>query len=427
MPATLAEWLDYQQHVHKHEIEFGLERIGTVWKRMGTPRAPVVITVGGTNGKGSTVAFLQSMLTAMGQHVGCYTSPHIRVYNERICVDGTNASDASLCAAFARIEEARRDIPLTYFEYATLAALDIFARAGVDVAVLEVGLGGRLDATNMVDADVAIVTTIDLDHMQWLGPDRDSIGHEKAGIARAGRPVIVGESDPPQGLMGELQRIGAVVQRAGHDFSVRAEVGACVWRHNDGSHLRLPPLPLAAACQQANAAAAVAALHALRGRLPWMPEAMSDGLHHTYLCGRLQRLGTAPERVVDVGHNPQAARVLAQWLDAHPVAGVVHAVYGAMADKDVAGVMAAVGERVSHWHLGGLNTVVERGMPADDLVAVLQRELPEAPFDVHDHIAAAWRSAVSQSEATDRVIAFGSFYVVAQVLEVEAERLLLNA
>ncbi|HET7266527.1 MAG TPA: Mur ligase family protein, partial [Oleiagrimonas sp.] len=204
MPTTLAEWLDYQQHVHKVDIDMGLERVSKVWRRMGAPRAPLVITVGGTNGKGSTVAFLTAMLRAMGRRVGSYVSPHIRVYNERICVDGEQSGDAQLCAAFERIEMARGEIPLTYFEYATLAALDIFARAEVDVMVLEVGLGGRLDATNIVDADVAVITTIDLDHMQWLGPDRDSIGREKAGIARAGHPVVVGEDDPPQGLLSAL-------------------------------------------------------------------------------------------------------------------------------------------------------------------------------------------------------------------------------
>lgn len=427
MPTTLAEWLDYQQHVHKRDVDLGLARIGTVWRRMGAPRAALVITVGGTNGKGSTVAFLVAMLEAMGLRTGCYTSPHVSVYNERVQVGGENASDAVLCAAFARIEEARGDIPLTYFEYATLAALDIFARAAVEVAVLEVGLGGRLDATNLVDADAAVITTIDLDHMQWLGPDRDSIGREKAGIARAGRPVIVGEADPPQGLLSELQRIGAVVERAGDAFRVQTGAGRYLWMHTDGSTVPLPVLPLEAPCQQANAAAAVAALHALRDRLPWSPQAMAEGLRHTRLRGRMQRLGQAPERVVDVAHNPQAARVLARWLDEHPVPGRVHVVFGILSDKDVAGVLAAIGERVAHWHLGGLDTVTPRGMPVADLADVLRKTLPRADFDTHAGVADAWKNACRQAAVSDRVIAFGSFFVVSQVLDIAAGEALLNA
>lgn len=416
MPTTLAEWLDYQQHVHKVDIDMGLGRVNDVWQRMGAPRAPRVITVGGTNGKGSTVAFLTAMLRAMGQHVGSYVSPHIRVYNERICVDGVEASDAQLCAAFARIEDARGEVPLTYFEYATLAALDIFARTNVDVMVLEVGLGGRLDATNIVDADVAVVTTIDLDHMQWLGPDRDSIGREKAGIARAGRPLIVGEIDPPQGLLAALADIGADVERAGHAFSVRTDAGQTLWSHRDGAELVFPELTLDAPCQQANAASAVAALHALRDYLPWSPAAMTEGLRQAHLRGRLQHLGHAPERVVDVAHNPQAARVLAQWLDEHPVAGRVHAVFGALADKDVRGVLEALHGRIARWHLGGLEAVTSRGLAADALAERCQCVLPGATFDLHADIATAWQAATLQADADDMIVAFGSFFVVAEVL-----------
>ncbi|HET6587638.1 MAG TPA: bifunctional tetrahydrofolate synthase/dihydrofolate synthase [Oleiagrimonas sp.] len=420
MPTTLAEWLEYQQHTHKRDIDMGLDRIRTVWQRMGSPRAPLAITVGGTNGKGSTVAFLTAMLRAMGLHVGSYVSPHISVYNERICVDEKQADDATLCASFARIEKARDEIPLTYFEFATLAALDIFDASGVDVMVLEVGLGGRLDATNIVDADVAVITTIDLDHMQWLGPDRDSIGREKAGIARHGRPAIVGEIDPPQGLLRALESTGAQVEQAGRDFHVENHADETVWRHRDGTRIRLPTLPLTAPCQQANAAAALAALYAAREHLPWSVQALSDGLLHTHLRGRLQNLGHAPERVVDVAHNPQAARVLATWLDEHPVAGKVHAVYGAMSDKDVAGVLTALGSRVAHWHLGGLEAATPRGLPVDELAVRFAQALPEASFDTHADVAAAWREANQQAGAEDAVVAFGSFFVVSAVLATDS-------
>lgn len=416
MPTTLAEWLEYQQHTHKVDIDMGLERVRAVWQRMGSPRASLTITVAGTNGKGSTVAFLTAMLRAMGMHVGSYVSPHISVYNERICVDDEQADDATLCASFARIESARGGIPLTYFEFATLAALDVFAGAGVDAMVLEVGLGGRLDATNIVDADVAVITTIDLDHMQWLGPDRDSIGREKAGIARAGRPAIIGEVDPPPGLLAALENTGAHVERAGMDFSIEHQDDAAIWQHRDGSRIAFPVLPLTAPCQQANAAAAVAALHAVRERLPWSSQALTTGLRHTHLNGRLQSLGHAPERVVDVAHNPQAARVLATWLDEHPVAGKVHAVYGAMGDKDVAGVLTALGSRITHWHLGGLDTATSRGLSVDELAVRFAVALPQASFDTHADVAGAWRAANQQVGTEDAIVAFGSFFVVSSVL-----------
>lgn len=416
MPRTLAEWLEYQQHVHKVDIDMGLTRIREVWQRMGSPRAPLAITVGGTNGKGSTVAFLSTMLRTMGQRTGSYTSPHIRVYNERIRVDGVDADDATLCAAFERIEQARDEIPLTYYEYATLAALDIFVRADVDVMVLEVGLGGRLDATNIIDADAVAVTTIDLDHMQFLGPDRDSIGREKAGIARRGRPAIVGDSDSPRGLLETLDGIDAVVQQAGRDFRVEARAGRATWVHRDGMALELPTLALDAPCQQANAATAVAVLHALRDRLPWQPAALTDGLHETHLRGRMQNLGHAPERVVDVAHNPQAARVLARWLEQHRVSGTVHAVYGALDDKDVAGVVQALGARIDQWHLGGLENVSPRGLPVAALAQQLEAALPQAEHHSCPDIGAAWRSAVARAGPEDAIVAFGSFFVVSVVL-----------
>ncbi len=234
LPSTLADWLDYQQRVHPQAIELGLERVRTVWERLGAPApAPLVITVGGTNGKGSTVAFLEAMLAADGRRVGAYTSPHLLRYNERVRVAGDDVDDAALIDAFERIEAARAEGPgdpvaLTYFEYGTLAALWIFSRSALDVAVLEVGLGGRLDAVNLVDADAAIVTTVDLDHQDWLGDDRDSIGREKAGIFRAGRPAIVGESEPPATLLAQAARIGAEVRLGRPRFRVCAQWGRLV-------------------------------------------------------------------------------------------------------------------------------------------------------------------------------------------------------
>ena len=419
MPRTLAEWLSYQERVNVHSIELGLERVREVWQRMGAPApARKVITVGGTNGKGSTVALLEAMLRAAGLHVGAFTSPHLLAYNERVRIDGANADDAALIASFERIEAARGSLPLTYFEFGTLAALDLFARAGVDVAVLEVGLGGRLDAVNIIDADVAVITTVDLDHMDWLGPDRDSIGREKAGIARAGRPVIVGDPEPPAGLLDALAERGALVERAGSDFSIERHADGWRWLYRDGGAMELPDPALAAPVQYANAAAAIAALQVL-GLDGLTPSAfftvVSNGLHEVRAPARLQTLGGEPAVVVDVGHNPQAARALAEWLDTQPPAQV-HAVYGALADKDVAGVIAALGVRIDHWHLAGLDRASPRGLAVDALAGILQQVLPQASFDVHADVAEALAAARTATPPGGRVLAFGSFFVASAVL-----------
>jgi dihydrofolate synthase/folylpolyglutamate synthase len=433
MPRTLAEWLDYQQRVHPRAIELGLERVRVVWQRLAAPRpAPVVISVGGTNGKGSTTAFLQSMLTASGKRVGAYTSPHLLRYSERVRIAGREADDAALCAAFARIEAARGEIALTYFEFGTLAALLLFAEAALDVAVLEVGLGGRLDAVNLIDADVAIVTTVDLDHQDWLGRDRDSIGREKAGIFRSGRPAVIGERDPPQGLLTAAAEARARVLRAGRDFDVRAQVDAWRWwsqagagRADDGysfadeepgSALTIGELALAAPHQIDNAAAALAALWVLRDRLGWNGAAYVEGLAQARLPGRLQRLADAPELRVDVAHNPQAARELAAWLDAHPVRGRTLAVFSALADKDIAGIAAALGARIAHWHVTGIAEAGARGLGADAVTARLAPVIPADRRSTHADLAAALAAARASATPRDRIVAFGSFHVVAAVL-----------
>jgi dihydrofolate synthase/folylpolyglutamate synthase len=416
-PTTLAEWLDYQQHVHALGVDLGLDRVRTVWQRMGSPAiARRVITVGGTNGKGSTVAFLEAMLAAAGQRVGCYTSPHLVSYNERIRIAGVNASDTALIESFERIELARGDIGLTYFEFGTLAALDLFSRADLDTAVLEVGLGGRLDAVNIIDANAVIVTTVDLDHVEWLGPDRDSIGREKAGIARRDRPAIVGETEPPQGLLQALAKQGAHIERAGRDFYVEREAHRWRWHHRDGTVLQLPAPELAAPVQYANASAAIAALHALQVANPVDLEHIASlGMHFPRAPARLQSLGGDPALVVDVGHNPQAARALAEWLDAQR-GGRVHAVYGALSDKDVGGVMTALGSRVAHWHLASLDQDTPRGLSADVLAGVLRQVLPRANFDTHDDVRQALAAARAAARRGERILAFGSFFVASAVL-----------
>ena len=439
---TLGEWLAYQQQIHARGIDMGLERVREVWRRMGAPRpAPVVITVGGTNGKGSTVAFLEAMLRAGGMRVGAYTSPHILRYNERVRVDGTDAEDAALVEAFERIEAARaagsgHPVSLTYFEFGTLAALDIFARAGLDAALLEVGLGGRLDAVNIVDADCAIVVTVDLDHMEYLGPDRGSIGLEKAGIFRAGKPAIVGETDPPQSLLDHARSIGAHVEVLGRDFGWSPEVGALTWWHREPGHPRyIAPaqgssadvvlrdgLPLEGAFQYHNAASAIAALHALGPRVRWSTQALKKPAQAVapdpLLPGRLQRLGARPDLVIDVGHNPQAARELARWLDRHPVVGTTRAVFGALADKDIEGVAAALGARINRWYLAGLADESPRGETIACLATRVRAALPGAICAQYRDIPGALAAARADALPDDRILAFGSFHVVGPVLRV---------
>ncbi|MEX1829050.1 bifunctional tetrahydrofolate synthase/dihydrofolate synthase [Luteibacter sp. CQ10] len=418
MTRSLAEWLAYQESVHAVGIDMGLERVGAVWRAMGSPRpAPLVITVGGTNGKGSTVALLEGMLRAAGYRVGCYTSPHLLHYNERVRIEGRDASDDALVASFERIESARGEIPQTYFEFGTLAALDLMARAGLDVAILEVGLGGRLDAVNIVDADVAVITTIDLDHQAWLGGDRDSIGREKAGIARADTPAIVGEREPPAGLLDALQGIGARIERAGEAYGVAIDDdGAWRWSHRDGTLYRLPRPALDAPVQYANAAAAIAALHALRPRLDVPPDAIAQALRDVRVAGRLQPVAERPLTLVDVGHNPQAARALAEWIDATPRRGRVLAVYGALSDKDTASVIAALGTRVAHWYLAGLDRDTPRGLPGAALAESLATVLPGAAHTVFPTVSPAWAAAREAAGDDDVLLLFGSFFVAGAAL-----------
>lgn len=417
MSRTLAEWLSYQESVHTVGIDMGLDRVGAVWRAMDSPRpAPVVITVGGTNGKGSTVALLEAMLSEAGYRVGCYTSPHLLRYNERIRLLGEDASDEALVASFERIEAARGTITQTYFEFGTLAAIDLMARASLDVAILEVGLGGRLDAVNIVDADAVAITTIDLDHQDWLGSDRDSIGREKAGIARSDRPAIVGEDAPPAGLLDALHGIGARLERAGQDFAVQIHGDSWRWAHRDGTVHELPRPALDAPVQFANAATAIAVLHSLHDRLPVTSAAMAGALRRVRVSGRLQRIGEQPLTLVDVGHNPQAARALAEWLDAERPTGRVFAVYGALSDKDTGGVIAALGSRIARWYLASLDRDTSRGLAADALATRLAEVLPGAEAEAFPSVEAAWAAARGAASEDDVVLLFGSFFVATAAL-----------
>ncbi len=425
LPNDLPAWLDYQQRQHSAPIALGLDRVRAVWQALGAPRPPCVISVGGTNGKGSTVAFLEAMLAAQDVRVGTYTSPHLLRYNERVRVAGRMVEDAALCAAFARIEQARGSTPLTYFEYATLAGLLLLAAGDVQVGILEVGLGGRLDAVNIVDADVAVITTIGIDHVEYLGPDRDSIGREKAGIARAGRPLVLGSADMPDGLLDAARATQAQLLQLGHAFALEAGADGWTWRAPDGQALQLPALPLAAPHQRENAAAALTALWTLRARLPWQPQRCLRGLANARLAARLQSLGGDPELVLDVAHNAQAAAELATWLDAQPPRPT-RAVFSALADKDIGAIGAALGARIAHWHLCPISDAGARGLDAATVAQRLATGVPAARISTHTDLAAALHAARAATPAGGRVLAFGSFHIAGGVLAagaVAAQRL----
>jgi dihydrofolate synthase/folylpolyglutamate synthase len=419
-PRSLADWLAHIERQHPQSIAMGLDRVREVAACMGLVKpAPHVVIVGGTNGKGSTVAFIEAIARAAGWRVGAYTSPHLLAYNERVRIDGRDAGDASLVAAFEAVEAARGDTSLTYFEYGTLAALRLFEDAKLDLAILEVGLGGRLDAVNIVDPDVAVVTTVDLDHQEWLGEDREAIGLEKAGIARAWTPLVLGEDDPPASILRHAYRIGASAIRAGSDFLFE-RIDATTWRWREPGFELLLPLPrLAAPAQLRNAATAIAALRALDRTVP--DAAWAQGVADATLPGRLQRCRRdGVEIVVDVGHNPQAARELAAWLRSAPVAGRTHAIYAALGDKDVVGVVSALAPAIDAWHLAGLAEAGPRGTDVDGFAARLS-DTAAATATRHATVADALRELRRDARPGDRILVFGSFHTAAAALRMLAD------
>lgn len=415
--SALETWLARIEARHPTEIEMGLERVGAVYARMDCGRpAAQVITIAGTNGKGSTVAFVEAIARAAGWRVGAYTSPHLLAYNERVRIDGRDVDDAALVEAFEAVEAARGDTPLTYFETGTLAALWLFARAGLDLAVLEVGLGGRLDAVNIVEPDVAVITTVGLDHQDWLGQDVETIGHEKAGIARAWKPLVIGDTDPPASVLQHAYRIGAVAIRGGSDFLYApTDAGTWIWREV-GFEVELPMPALAAPVQLRNAAVAIAAIRALD--LDLDDTALATGIAGARIAGRLQRFERdGVDVVVDVAHNPQAAQALADWLVAAPASGRTVAVYATLADKDAAGVVGALAPSIAHWHLAGSMVAGARGQDAVALRARLSEVLQD---DVTGHVdvATALAAALAEAAPGDRVLVFGTFHAAAAALQV---------
>jgi dihydrofolate synthase/folylpolyglutamate synthase len=423
---TLAEWLDLQESVHPRAIDLGLERVTEVAHRLGVA-APAfrVLTVGGTNGKGSVAAHADALLRALGTRAGLFTSPHLLRYNERIRVMGAEAGDAELIEAFERIEAARGTTTLTFFEYNTLAALVIFAAREVEIAVLEVGLGGRLDATNLLSADVAVVASVGLDHSDWLGESLESIGREKAGIFRAGRPAILGTADMPASVLAAIDTLPACALIAGRDFTFERAGERWSYRGLGLTLDDLGPPSLAGSIQYRNAATALTAVAALNAAAP-LPGALerrtvNAALADVRLAGRLQIVPGAVEWILDIAHNEPAARVLATHLRERalprtagpPGRGRTLAVAGVLADKDAAGIAAALAPLIDHWIVCALPG--PRGASAAVLAARLQ--LPRSHATLADSVEAGCERARALARPGDRVVVFGSFHTVGPALE----------
>jgi dihydrofolate synthase/folylpolyglutamate synthase len=418
---TLGEWLVHVERQHPKEIALGLERVGAVLARLGVSQACPVITVGGTNGKGSACAMLESILRAAGYRTGLYSSPHLLRYNERVRIAGREADDAALCEAFQAVESARGQVPLTYFEFGTLAAAWLFARERLDALVLEVGLGGRLDAVNAIEPDCALLTSVGVDHVGYLGATREKIGREKAGIFRAGKPAVVAEPEPPASVLEEAARVGAKLLLLGRDFGFRAEAGQWSCWGPGGKRAGLAYPALRGAIQLRNASAVIVTLDALRERLPVGMQEVRRGLAEVNLPGRFQVLPGRPQVVLDVAHNPQAAAVLAANLQASGFAPQTIAVLGMLADKDIDGVVRAVAPRITRWHLASLGG--SRGASAHRLAAALGACGVSAPAIEHASVARALAAAQGEAGEGDKIIVFGSFLTVAEAMaQLQAQR-----
>jgi len=424
----LASWLAHIEHLHPKSIAMGLERVQLIIQRLSLQPRFKIITVAGTNGKGSTCAMLAQIYKQGGYQVGCYTSPHLLRYNERVRVNGSEVSDDELCLAFAAVEQARQGVnvgdeavALTYFEVGTLAAMWHFAQIGIDIAILEIGLGGRLDAVNAFEPDCSIVTSIDIDHQEFLGDTRESIGAEKAGIYRPSVPAICGDGDPPQSLITYAQRIGADFKCINHEFGF--ELSESGWHYLvNGTIVHALPLPaLQGSYQLMNASCAVAAVESLQAYLPVSTGAIAEAMLQVTLAGRFQTISRYPWLILDVAHNPQAALALAKNLKALKVQhqderiAKTIGVFAMLADKDIKGVVSAVKDEIDVWFVANIDHV--RGASANDLVKVISEVVPDATVKVFDTAADACKQACIDINENDKIVAFGSFFTVSNVMQ----------
>jgi dihydrofolate synthase/folylpolyglutamate synthase len=402
---SLADWLEFIERQHPKSIALGLDRVAAVLGRLDVQLHCPVITVGGTNGKGSTCAMLEAILNAAGYRSALYTSPHLMRYNERVRIGARESTDEALRAAFEAVEEARDGTPLTYFEYGTLGALWLFARENVEAAILEVGLGGRLDAVNVIDADCAVLASIGIDHVDYLGPTRESIGREKAGIFRRGRPAVVADPDPPRSVL----ETEAKLLLLGRDFGYVAEGTQWAYWGPAGRKPGLAHPALRGGIQLRNAAGALCALDTLFDRLPIAMQDVRRGLAEVSLPGRFQVLPGRPQVILDVAHNVQAAKVLAENLSASGFARETVAVCGMLRDKDVSGVLDVLAPRIDRWHLASLGG--SRGASSSELAAALRGK---AEAREHASVAEAFAAARSGAREDDKIVVFGSFLTVGE-------------
>jgi len=419
-PASLDHWLAFIQQQHWRTIDLKLDRVGAVWQRLGQRPAPLVIAVAGTNGKGSCVAMLDAVLRAAGLRTGSYTSPHLVRYNERIAIDGEPVSDQLLVETFQEIERVREGVPLTYFEFGTICALRIFAKTGVDACILETGMGGRLDAVNIVDNDVTLITSIGLDHEQWLGHDRETIGREKAGLINTGGMVVCADPSPPASIREVAAEKGASMIQAGEDYTLEYDDdGTLVFQSGHAAMAQqwrqIPGIrqPFPGEHQRQNLGCVVAALGILASSRGLTTDSL-DGLQAASIAGRCQIVDGEPLTILDVAHNADSARYLAEMLAQSPVAGVRHAVFGALADKELSSIVNAIESETDCWFLSGIDD--ERGQSAEELEGKLLALLPDARTRCFPDAISAFRAARASADKADRIVVFGSFHIVGDIL-----------
>jgi dihydrofolate synthase/folylpolyglutamate synthase len=412
---TLNDWLAHCERLHPKSIDMTLQRVASVRERLGLRFDMPVIAVAGTNGKGSSCAMLESIARHAGYRVGVYTSPHLVRFEERCRIDGRPLEADALLPHFEAVEAARGDTALTYFEFTTLAIMRALSSAALDLVVLEVGLGGRLDAVNAVDADCALITSIDLDHTEFLGPDRESIGFEKAGILRAGRPGVISDPLPPASVLRYARDIGADLWQVGRDFGHAGDRQQWSWRGRARRHNALAYPALRGANQLVNASGVLAVFEALHERLPVSAQAVRSGLATVDLPGRFQILPGQPAIVLDVAHNPHAVATLALNLDQMGFYPRTHAVFGAMHDKDIAGMVARLAPLIDHWYLTDLP--LPRAAKAEELERIVRTQLPAQQPSRHASPSQALRAALAAADPADRIVVFGSFLCVGGVLK----------
>ncbi|RDH87424.1 MAG: bifunctional tetrahydrofolate synthase/dihydrofolate synthase [endosymbiont of Seepiophila jonesi] len=413
---SLDDWLTWQSSLHPHEIELGLDRVVSVWQRLRpSGLASPVVTIAGTNGKGSSVAMLESIFKQAGYRTGAYTSPHLVHYNERVRLNSIPVSDEQLCRAFQRVDDARGEVALTYFEFGTLAALDIFAELTPDLVILEVGLGGRLDAVNIIDADVAVITTVALDHTDWLGETLDQIGAEKAGIMRSNRPVIMADKELPSSVYQHAESIGAIQCRVDVDFHAIPSDDGWRWKGGRQEYSNLPMPALPGVFQLQNAAAVLAVVEQLSSRFVVESQDVAKGLASVHLAGRYQLIDWDVPVVLDVAHNIQAAEALRDNLWERAAKGSVLAVFAMLADKDVAGVIQVLDQDVDSWYLVELSG--SRSCTVEQLEAALRKAGSSSRVSRFSSVNDGLQAAMADAGRGDSVLVFGSFLTVGEALQ----------